>query len=128
MARDLVFQGVDVLSQNELKLTYMRLYLKKFSRGFAPDNHIGKGDGRENKGRGRGREGEERERKREGKGLWTVGRLRLDSWGMDAPAAEYTNPPLLTDQKSMITSLWFEMESKPVYCTFIEKHGHYSEW
>jgi hypothetical protein len=90
MARDLVFQGVDVLGQNELKLTYKRLYLKKFFRGKAPDNHIGKGMGGKTRGgEGEGREGGREERERKGR-IWEGrerimdrGRLRHDSWGCD---------------------------------------------
>jgi hypothetical protein len=40
LARDVVFQGDDALAQIKLKLAYKHLYLKKFSEGFAPDNHI----------------------------------------------------------------------------------------
>jgi hypothetical protein len=36
MARDLVFQGVNVVDQNELKLTNKRLYLKKIFWGLCP--------------------------------------------------------------------------------------------
>jgi hypothetical protein len=52
-----VFQGVNVLGQNELKLAYKRLYLKKFFRG---NNHIEEEDGREDEGRGREGGGEGR--------------------------------------------------------------------
>jgi hypothetical protein len=83
MARDLVFQGVDVLGQNELKLTYYSLYLKKFSGGFAPGHpHRGRwigGKTGERKGKG------EKEMKGEdmgGKGSWTGGGcvMTLGGW------------------------------------------------
>jgi hypothetical protein len=78
MARDLVFQGVNVLGQNELKLTYKRLYLKKICRGaLHTDNHT-REKGWEGRG-GEGRRGEGTgEHGRGGKGLCR-GRLRHDS-------------------------------------------------
>jgi hypothetical protein len=52
MARDLVFQDVDVLGQNELKLT--SVYTSNITpRAKLPDNHIGEGDGREDEEKGR---------------------------------------------------------------------------
>jgi hypothetical protein len=59
MARDLVFQGVNVLGQDELKFTYKRLYTStKFSGRFAPEQpHRRRGmRGKTREGEGKGEE------------------------------------------------------------------------
>jgi hypothetical protein len=79
VARDLVFQVFNVLGQNELKLTWKRLYLKKIFRGFAPGQPHRRRGGREDEGKGRkGRERRRRKGGKErgvygGKGSWTGG-------------------------------------------------------
>jgi hypothetical protein len=57
MARNLVFQGVNILDQNELKLTYKRLYLEKICRELCPRTTTKKA-GWERR-RGEGKAGEE---------------------------------------------------------------------